>query len=87
MSPDGFGKPPPEEKLLKLIRGKPARTSMDAASLPRSGPLLTASAQAMAARPGLRASGWPLMAIWGLGTFLVIELGVLVFQAFRPLPP
>ena len=90
MSPDGFGKPPPEEKLLKLIRGRPARPPSEAASFPRSGPILTASAQAakaLVARPGARAPGWPMIAIWALAAFLVLEVALLIVQALRPLPP
>ena len=90
MSPDGFGKPPPEEKLLKLIRGRPARPPSEAASFRHAGPLLTASAQAakaLVARPGARAPGWPMIAIWVLAAFLVLEVALLIVQALRPLPP
>ena len=90
MSPDGFGKPPPEEKLLKLIRGRPARPPMEAAAFPRPGAVMTASAQAakaLVSRPAARAPGWPTIAIGVLAAFLILELVMLIVQALRPLPP
>lgn len=90
MSPDGFAKPPPEEKLLKLIRGKPARPATEAAAFPRPGQLMTASSQAAKGRvfrSPARAPGWPTIAMWVLGAFLVVEVIVLIVQVLRPLPP
>ena len=90
MSPDGFAKPPPEEKLLKLIRGKPARPATEAAAFPHPGQLMTASAQAakaLVSRSPARSPGWPAIAMWMLGAFLVVEVIVLIAQVFRPLPP
>lgn len=90
MSPDGFAKPPPEEKLLKLIRGRPARPATEAAAFPHPGRLMTTSAQAAKAlvyRSPARSPGAPMIAMWVLGAFLVVEVIVLVAQALRPLPP
>ena len=90
MSPDGFAKPPPEEKLLKLIRGRPARAATEAAAFPRPGQLLAASSQAAKALVSPappHAPGWPAIAMWVLGAFLVVEVIVLIVQVLRPLPP
>lgn len=85
MSPDGSTKPPPEEKLLRLIRGKASR---------REGATATASSGAGQILPlsGLRGAraarefGWPRLAALGLGAVLVVEATVLIAQALRPLP-
>ena len=90
MSPDGFGKPPPEEKLLKLIRGKSARPVLEAAALRSPGQFMTASTQAaraMVSRPPLRGLAWPTAALAVLAAALAIEAVVLVVQAVRPLTP
>jgi hypothetical protein len=78
-------KPPPEEKLLKLIRGK---------APPGGGaPAMTTAAQAAWARPVARASGsrrpparWPAMVVGALGILLGVEALVLILQLVRPLP-
>ena len=86
-------KPPPEEKLLKLIRGKwpaprpatagpaegaaPAPAGGAAAAIRRPPPEPTGRARRL---PSLRA------AIGLLGTVLGVELVILLVQAFRPLP-
>lgn len=88
MSPDGSTKPPPEEKLLHLIRAKGPWASESNAS---------AAAAAAPARRGTgagsdwrgRAIGglrWPKLAAIGFGILLVFEVGLLVVQAMRPLP-
>ena len=90
MSPDGFGKPPPEEKLLKLIRGKSARPVLETAALRAPGQFMTASTQtarATVSRPALRTLARPTAALAVLAAALVIEAAVLVAQAVRPLAP
>lgn len=86
MSPDGSTKPPPEEKLLKLIRGKALRggtepvqgssPSSETVSIPLAG----------LAGTGARRWRWPLLVAVGLGVVLMLEIGVLVAQMTRPLP-
>ena len=79
MSPDGSAKPLPEERLLRLIRGKAAR--------PASSPAPSAAVvlgQGMGRVP--RARRWPQMAAMGLGAVLLLELLLLIIEAFRPAP-
>jgi len=77
MSPDGSPKPPPEEKLLKLIRSKAG-----------SSPPSQAVSISLAGLPGVgtRRWRWPLLAAVGLGLVLGLELSVLVAQMTRPPP-
>ena len=82
MSPDGSTKPPPEEKLLRLIRGKSSRRDSAAAS-PSSG---IAQVVVLSDLRGARELPWPRLATFGLGAVLVIEAIVLIAQALRPLP-
>ena len=86
MSPDGSTKPSPEERLLKLIRGKsaanaaaPARPSLNTPSAV----VLGGSGTAAGAQP-LR---WPVLAGGGLAFVIVFELAYLVMQMMRPLSP
>ena len=90
MSPDGFGKPPPEEKLLKLIRGKSARPGFETAALRSPGqflPVSTQTARTLVLRPPPRRLAWPTAALAVLAAVLVAEGAVLVIQAARPLAP
>ena len=87
MSPDGFTKPLPEEKLLKLIRGKSASHAAAAAS-PQ-----VAAAGAAAASPAFRPGRlrvlplpWPRLATVILGTILGVELLYLIVEAAIPIP-
>ncbi len=91
MSPDGSTKSPlPEERLLRLLRGKAARPETDAAALPRPGVAVNAPAAAMTSA-GMAARvqqlAWPRLVMTGLGSVLAIEMLVLLIQAVRPLPP
>ena len=88
MSPDGSTKPSPEERLLRLIRGKgpavpgaapPARHSAAGSSPGATG----GSGTAVVARH----LQWPTIAAIGLGGVLVAEVGYLAIQLMRPLPP
>ena len=86
MSPDGFVKPPPEEKLLKLIRGKPSRPSAEAGSAVPAGVETTAMAP-MAKRPaGWRGLPWTRWAVAGLGAVLGLEAICLLLQVVWPFP-
>ncbi len=85
MSPDGSAQAPlPEEKLLKLIRGKPRHPAA-------SSPLAAASREI---RHVLRASDgetawwfhWPQWVGGLLVAILAIEVLVMVVQIIRPLP-
>lgn len=80
MSPDGSAKPLPEERLLKLIRGKSARL----AQAPAGAGQTAAAAQAMGR--GGPARRWPQAATFGLGAVLALEVAVLVVEALRPAP-
>ncbi|MDP3723581.1 MAG: type II secretion system protein N [Candidatus Omnitrophota bacterium] len=86
MSPDGSPKPPPEEKLLKLIRGKTLRGGTESAE--GSSPPSQAVSISLAGLPGAGTQRWrwPLLAAVGLGLVLGLELSVLVAQMTRPLP-
>ena len=88
MSPDGFGKPPPEEKLLKLIRGRHPRPVSQTA-MPIGGPAL--AGPAVRTMPGsaaaLRGLVWPTVTAWLLGGLLGVEAVVLVLQAVRSVKP
>ncbi len=87
MSPAGSSTPPPEERLLRLIRGKgggAGQAPPQAAAAP-AGP---EGVRALAVKP-LRARErfpWTTMAIAGLGLMLGVELVYLVLQMQRPLP-
>ena len=86
MSPDGFAKPPPEEKLLKLIRGKDPRSpAAGSAPVPLvAGPATAAIASG--AHGWLDAAHWPKIAVWFLGGLVVLEALGFVVQALSPLP-
>ena len=98
MSPDGSMKSPlPEEKLLKLIRGKgprPARPGIDDSRAGEPGASASAAAggrEAPGAIVGSRpasvpATSWPTLIVACLGVMVGIEFVVLVVQAVRPLP-
>lgn len=87
MSPDGFGKPPPEEKLLKLIRGRQPRPAPEA-GVRTAGPAIAApAARAIPMSVAMRGLAWPTVAAWVLGGLLGIEALVLVAQAIRPVRP
>ena len=87
MSPDGSVKPPPEEKLLRLIRGKGAKPAQD----------MTAPAQAAEGAATVfmtavnwpsraRRLPWPIIAGGMLGAALALEVICLMVQAVWPLP-
>ena len=84
MSPDGLTKPPPpEEKLLKLIRGKGPRPLGETA-VPRSAGLEAAAAAAGTAR--VRGSKWAALAVGALSVVLAGEVLWLIVQMVLPLP-
>ena len=85
MSPDGFVKPPPEEKLLKLIRGKPSRPSAEAASVAPA-EVETAAVAPVARRPRVGQLPWTRWTMAVLGAILAAETVCLVLQVVWPLP-
>ncbi len=86
MSPDGSTKPPPEEKLLRLIRGKGARPegSADRVALPPK----DVSRMAVGGAFAVRAQGlqWPQLVMGGIALVIVVEAICLAVQLMRPLP-
>ena len=72
-------KPPPEEKLLKLIRGHPAR-----AAAPGLAPGAEAASPALPRSRPLSRVSWLAWAIGGLSLAVLIELGGLLIEATRP---
>lgn len=86
MSPDGFPKPPPEEKLLRLIRGKGPKASVPAAS-PQAA--ATGTTRRVLRRAPARTQlgvGWLKMAMGCLVLILCLEGAYLVVEATRPVP-
>lgn len=86
MSPDGSTKPPPEEKLLRLIRGKGLRRDAS----PRPAPSGAGAAVPLVIIGGFRTRTsdlqWPKLAAAALGLVITVELLVLMLQLLRPLP-
>ena len=85
MSPDGLTKPPPEEKLLKLIRGKGPRPLGETA-VPRSAGLEAAALAAAAGTARVRGSKWAALAVGALSVVLAGEVLWLIVQVVLPLP-
>ena len=89
MSPDGFTKPPPEEKLLKLIRGKGLQPATAAVSPTVPG---ASGSRARVMAPRVRSlqvpkPQWVSVVIGALGVMLVMEVGVFLLQVMRPITP
>jgi len=82
-------KPPPEEKLLKLIRAKGARPPSEPAvsRSQEAGQAATRLATAAEAPKRLRELPWLKVAIGLLGAALCLELSLLFIQALWPLAP
>ena len=85
MSPDGSTKQPPEEKLLRLIRGKGPQAAAEAPS-PSAAVAVGTSAIAVPAGGRMRLMPWPRVAIACLGLALLIEVVSLLVEVMRPLP-
>ncbi|MBI4341992.1 MAG: hypothetical protein HY599_01350 [Candidatus Omnitrophica bacterium] len=86
MSPDGFTKPPPEEKLLRLIRGKAPHAAAGGGVSPRhrgSSDGVFPSADLMARA---RQLNWAQAAAILLGLVLAFEGIWVLAQLVRPLP-
>ena len=79
MSPDGSVKSPPEERLLRLIRG-----AAKAAIRPQP----SSVAGGLAVPPGRwwQVVAWPRLAVGALGLVLAVELLALIVQTVRPVP-
>ena len=89
MNPDGSTKPPPEEKLLKLIRGQGQAPATVAVS-----PMVSRASRPQGRMPVPRVRGlqvpkprWVTVVIGALCVVLVMEIGVLVVQLIRPVAP
>ena len=86
MSPDGSTNPPPEEKLLRLIRGKEAKPAAAAMVAPAGRPMPAAlfklSETAVRASP----RRWPRIAAIAFSALLSLEATYLVLQLMRPAP-
>lgn len=80
-------KPPPEEKLLKLIRGKGTRPSAEAAAPQTAGAAAMAGVRAPDATARARALPWLKVAIGVLGAVVCLELAFFFVQALWPLAP
>ncbi len=80
MSPDGSVKSPPEERLLRLIRG-----AAKAAIRPQPSPVAGGLAMPPPGR-WWQTLAWPRLAVGALGLMLAIELLALIIQTLRPLP-
>ena len=86
MSPAGSAKtPPPEERLLRLIRGKkPEPTSSASAT-----PAVEAASTPVAGRSwddrGARVR-WPRWVAGILGLIVMVEIGFIVFHVVQPMP-
>ena len=93
MSPDGPKNIPPEEKLLRLIRGKGPTPAASPATPTVVGARSPAAANPVASNAsGLRMRGWTVPSWWLLavnvllGGFVAVELILLVVVAARPAP-
>ena len=84
MSPDGSMKPPPEETLLRLIRGKGPRAAADSSAPAAGTATIAVSAVGLGGRA--RSMPWPRVAIGCLGVALLIEVVGLLIEVMRPLP-
>ena len=83
MSPGGSQKLPPEERLLKLIRGKEPQPAMPAVFTPSQnvGALKTESSVA-----SQRTIRWSSLVIGLLSLMLIAEIGLVIVEALKPLP-
>ena len=92
MNPDGSTNPTsPEEKLLRLIRGKDAPASRPAAAVAPPRPTSEPAARAAAVSRGTARRRppplpWPRLAAIGLGVVVGLEAVGVLIQALRPLP-
>ena len=87
MSPDGSTKQPPEEKLLRLIRGKGPHAAAEApaaATVAVGTSAIAVPAGGLGSR--LRSTPWPRVAVGCLGLALLIEVVSLLIEVMRPLP-
>lgn len=86
MSPDGSTNPPPEEKLLKLIRGKGPRPATETVGASQAPPRLPSRLPRGEFGSTVRMLGWSRLAVGGLSVVLLVEGSVLVVQLARPIP-
>ena len=85
MSPDGSTKPPPEEKLLKLIRGKEAKPA-EAPARPAAAEIPLRLVAAIGVPLRRRRTRWVTLASGVFGMIFIVEAVCLAIQASRPLP-
>lgn len=86
MSPDGSTKPPPEEKLLRLIRGQQGRPQASTASPQASGGPHAATVATSDLGPRTQGVRWVRPVVGGLSLVLAVEVVWLILEASRPLP-
>lgn len=81
-------KPPPEEKLLRLIRGKAPRPApAGGVGEPRTAPETAGKTKwTLDLRAGVRQLNWPKLGAGLLGLVLAAELAATLVQLARPLP-
>ncbi len=89
MSPDGPPKPPPEERLLRLIRGRQPHPQPSTAA--QTAPVRAVAGPVVAAWPAraveaARRARWTELAAALLITLLALEVAGILFWIVRPLP-
>ncbi len=86
MSPDGSTKPPPEEKLLRLIRGKSVRPEGGADRSAASAKRFTRIGVGSALTVRTQGLPWSKVVMIGFGVVVAVEAIGLAVQLMRPPP-
>jgi len=79
-------KPPPEEKLLRLIRGKDPKPAASTVSAAASHPMPTAVLRFGEVAAQGRTRRWPRIAAVTLSALIGLEAAYLLLQLMRPFP-
>ena len=85
MSPDGSTNPPPEEKLLRLIRGKEVKPAAATVAAPAGRPM-PAAVFKLGEAPRGAVRRWPRIAGITFSALLGLEAAYLILQLIRPAP-
>lgn len=83
MSPDGPTSPPPEERLLNLIRKQTRPQPITPAANPSPSPTAGGAALVLVRRMTVP---WSTIAGWSLGVILVAEVLYVLILAIQPIP-